>query len=231
MTWYKGKTLLHLLETLPLRDRDDRLPARFPVQYVIRPRGSAFPDYRAFAGRIASGTFRTGDAVTVLPSGTTSTIRAIDEADRTLTEAAAPRSVAIRLTDEVDVSRGDMIVPAAAPPRVSAHISLLVCWLNRRPLSIGAKYILRHTADELFGVVKDVYFKININTLENILDDKTVCMNDIAHIALRTSRPLKYDLYEENRITGSLVLIDEATLETVGAGMIVEHLEDRTYAI
>jgi sulfate adenylyltransferase subunit 1 len=231
MTWYTGQTLLHLLETLPLRETLDRLPARFPVQYVIRPQNDRFRDYRAYAGRMASGTFRVGDAVTILPSFTQSTIKGIDGAGISPDEAVSPQSVAIRLNDDVDVSRGDMIVPSDELPRVNAQISLLVCLLNHRPLSIGAKYILRHTTDELFGIVKDVYFKVNINTLENILDDKTVRANDIAHIALKTSRPLKYDLYEQNRITGSLVLIDEATLETVGAGMIVEQLEDRTYAI
>ncbi|MDR3268486.1 MAG: GTP-binding protein [Tannerella sp.] len=231
MSWYRGQPLLHLLETIPLREDPDHQPARFPVQYVIRPQNDQFHDYRAYAGRIASGTYQVGNAVTILPSGTESTIMAIDEAGKSLTEASCPQSVAIRLNDNVDISRGDMIVKRGELPKVNAHISLLVCWLNHRPLSIGAKYILRHTTDEVFGIVKDVYFKVNINTLENILDDKTVKMNDIAHIAIKTSKPLKYDFYENNRIAGSLVLIDESTFETVGAGMIVEQLEDQTYII
>jgi sulfate adenylyltransferase subunit 1 len=232
MPWYPGPPLLHLLETIPVRENTDQhQPARFPVQYVIRPQSDRFHDYRAYAGRIASGSYKVGDRVTVLPSGMESTIRAIDETDRTLTEAFAPQSVAIRLTDDVDLSRGDMIVRSDELPKVSASISALVCWLNHRPLSIGAKYIIRHTTTEVFGIVKDVYFKVNINTLENVIDDKKVTMNDIAHISLKTSKPLKYDLYAQNRITGSLVLIDEHTFETVGAGMIVDALEDQSFVI
>jgi sulfate adenylyltransferase subunit 1 len=229
--WYQGETLLHLLETLPLWEEKSSAPARFPVQYVIRPQNDRFHDYRAYAGRIASGTYRVGDRVTVLPSFTESTVKAIDEAGKSLTEASAPQSVAIRLEDNVDVSRGDMIVKSDERPQLNANISALVCWLNHRPLSIGAKYIVRHTSDEAFGIIKDVYFKVNVNTLENIKGDKAVKMNDIAHIAIKTSKPLKYDLYEQNRVTGSLVIIDEATFETVGAGMIVKALEDHSFAI
>jgi sulfate adenylyltransferase subunit 1 len=158
----------------------------------------------------------------VLPSFTESVIKAIDEADKSLNEACAPQSVAIRLTDNVGISRGDMIVKSDELPYTDTHISLLVCWLNHHPLSTGTKYIIRHTTNEVFGIIQDVHYKVNINTLENVTDDKTVKMNDIAHITLKTSKPLKYDLYSQNRSTGSLVIIDEATFETVGAGMIVE---------
>lgn len=230
-SWYKGDTLFHLLETIPVKEGIDELPFRFPVQYVIRPQSDQFHDYRAYAGRLASGTIKVGDKVTILPSFTESTVKGIDEGQNTLDEAFAPQSVAIRLNDNVDVSRGDMIVKSDKLPLIDANISLLVCWLNQRPLSIGAKYIIRHTSDEVFGIVKDVYFKVNINTLENITDDKTVKMNDIAHIQIKTSKPLKFDLYSENRTTGSLVIINEATYETVGAGMIVESLEEQTYSI
>ena len=229
--WYKGETLLNLLETIPVKVGIDDLPARFPVQYVVRPQSDQFHDYRAYAGRLSSGRLKVGDEVTILPSFTESKIKAIDEADKSIDEAFAPQSVAIRLEDNVDVSRGDMIVPSDELPRINANISLLVCWLNPRPLSIGAKYIIRHTTDEVFGIIKDVYFKVNINTLENIVDDKKVKMNDIAHIEIKTSKPLKYDLYSENRVTGSLVIIDEATYATVGAGMIVESLEEQTFSI
>lgn len=229
--WYQGTTLLDLLETLPVKEGIDELPVRFPVQYVIRPQSDEFHDYRAYAGRLASGTVKVGDKVTILPSFTESTIKAIDIADKSVKEAFAPQSVAIRLNDNVDVSRGDMIVKSDHIPSTDANISLLVCWLNHRPLSIGAKYIIRHTTDEVFGIIKDVYFKVDINSLENITGDKTVRMNDIAHIKIKTSKPLKYDLYEQNRITGSLVIINEATLETVGAGMIVESLEEQTFSI
>ncbi|MDR1738060.1 MAG: GTP-binding protein [Candidatus Symbiothrix sp.] len=229
--WYKGNTLLHLLETLPVQEGISELPFRFPVQYVIRPQSDKFHDYRAYAGRLASGKIKVGDRVTILPSFTESTVKAIDEGEASLEQAFAPQSVAIRLNDDVDVSRGDMIVKSDNLPSIDANISLLVCWLNHRPLSIGAKYIIRHTTDELFGIVKDVYFKVNINTLENVPDDKTVKMNDIAHIRIKTSKPLRYDLYSENRITGSVVIINESTCETVGAGMIVESLEEQTFSI
>ena len=173
-----------------------------------------------------------GDEVTVLPSNTQSKIIAIDEGLKSVTEAYTPQSVTIRLADNVDVSRGDMIVKTDIhKPTVSANVSLLVCWLNHRPLNVGGKYIIRHTTDETRAVIKDVHFKVNINTLENILDDKTVNMNDIAHITIKTMKPLKFDSYQENRTTGSLVIIDEATHETVGAGMIVHDLEDQSFSI
>lgn len=231
ITWYKGETLLNLLERLPVKEGLDKLAARYPVQYVIRPQSDEFHDYRAYAGRLASGTLKVGDKVTILPSYTESTIKAIDEANKSLDEAFAPQSVAIRLNDNVDVSRGDMIVKSDNLPNINANISLLVCWLNQRPLSIGAKYIIRHTSDEVFGIIKDVYYKVNINELENIAGDKNVRMNDIAHIQIKTSKPLKYDYYSENKITGSLVIIDEATFETVGAGMIVQSLDEQTFSI
>jgi sulfate adenylyltransferase, large subunit len=229
--WYDGSTLLNLLETLPVIEELEKLPARFPVQYVIRPQSDDFHDYRAYAGRLASGQIKVGDKVTVLPSFAESTVKAIDEVDKPLNEAFAPQSVAIRLNDNVDVSRGDMIVKSNDLPSIDTNISLLVCWLNHRPLSVGAKYIIRHTTDEVFGIIKDVYFKVDINNLENITDDKVVKMNEIAHIKIKTSKPLKYDLYSKNRITGSLVIINEATFETVGAGMIVESLEEQTFSI
>jgi sulfate adenylyltransferase subunit 1 len=231
MPWYTGGTLLNILETIPVKEGLDRLPLRFPVQYVIRPQSRDFHDYRAYAGRMASGTVRVGDEVTVLPSLTRSTVAAIDEADRSLDEAFAPQSISIRLRDNVDVSRGDMIARSDSLPRIDTNISLLLCWLNRIPLATGARYIVRHAADEVFGIVKDVYFKVNVNALENVIGDRDVRMNDIAHVHIKTSKPLKYDLYSRNRVTGSLILINEATFETVGAGIIVDSLTDQTYSI
>jgi len=230
--WYKGETLLHLLETLPVRKDETKLPARFPVQYVIRPHSDKFHDYRGYAGRISGGSFKVGDEVTILPSKTLSKIVAIDEGDKSLEEAFTPQSVSIRLADNVDISRGDVIVKnTEEKPIVSASVSILICWLNHKPLNVGGKYIIRHATDETRAIVKEVHYKVNINSLENILDDKTVKVNDIAHITIKTLKPLKYDSYEENRITGSLVLIDENTFETVGAGMIVHDLEDETFVI
>jgi len=230
--WYKGETLLHFLETLPVRKDETKLPARFPVQYIIRPHSDEFHDYRGYAGRISGGTFRVGDEVNILPSNTTSRIIAIDEGEKSLDVAYTPQSVTIRLADNVDISRGDIIVKQDEPkPTVSANVSLLVCWLNHKPLNVGGKYIIRHATEETRAVIKEVHYKVNINSLENILDDKTVKVNDIAHITIKTLKPLKYDSYGENRITGSLVLIDENTFETVGAGMIVHDLEDETFTI
>lgn len=230
--WYDGPTLLQLLETLPVRNHENNLPARFPVQHVIRPYSSDFHDYRGYAGRIAGGGFKVGDSVTVLPSKTQSSIVAIDEGTKSLTEAFTPQSVTIRLADNVDISRGDIIVRTEEhSPTVSSNVSLMVCWLNQRPLNEGGKYIIRHATDETRAVIKSVQYKVNINTLENIIDDKTVKMNDIARVSIKTMKPLKFDTYDQNRITGSLVIIDEYTFETVGAGMIVVDLEDETFTI
>ncbi|MDD4970429.1 MAG: GTP-binding protein [Paludibacter sp.] len=230
--WYTGDTLLHMLETLPVRKDETKLPARFPVQYIIRPHTDDFHDYRGYAGRISGGTFKVGDEVKVLPSNTQSRIIAIDEGDKSLDIAYTPQSVTIRLADNVDISRGDILVKLDEPkPTVSANVSLLICWLNHKPLNVGGKYIIRHATEETRAVIKEVHYKVNINSLENILDDKTVKVNDIAHITIKTLKPLKYDSYGENRITGSLVLIDENTFETVGAGMIVHDLEDETFTI
>lgn len=222
MPWYKNCTLLHLLETIPLKENISNLPSRFPIQYVIRPQTKQFHDYRAYAGRVASGKYKVGDLVTILPSYTQSIIKAIDDVKNSLEEVFSLQSVAIRLIDDVDASRGDMIVKSDNMPIVNVDISLMVCWLNHRPLSIGTKYIIRHTTDEMLGVIKEVGYKVNVNTMENITDEKTVRMNDIAQISIKTSKPLKYDLYVDNRVTGSLVFIDESTFETVGAGMIIK---------
>ena len=230
--WYNGPTLLQLLESLPVRKDENKLPARLPVQFVIRPYSDKFHDYRGYAGRVSGGTFRVGDEITVLPSKTQSKIVAIDEGTKSLNEAFTPQSVTIRLADNVDVSRGDLLVKTNEPqPIVSANVSLMVCWLNHRPLNEGGKYIIRHATEETRAIIKAVHYKVNINTLENIIDDKNVKVNDIAHISIKTLKPLKYDSYSDNRVIGSLVLIDENTFETVGAGMIVHDLEDDSFAI
>ncbi len=219
--WYQGETLLHLLENIPLKQGADEAQFRFPVQYVIRPQTAEWPDYRAYAGRISGGRIKVGDKVTILPSQTESVVSRIDEGTNQVDEARSSQSVSISLADDVDVSRGSLIVKTNELPTVSNQIELLVCWLNHRPLQLRQKYIIRHTSDELQGVVGEVEYKVNINTLENNFDDKEVKMNDIAKIKLKLSKPLAFDLYAENRTTGSLVFIDEGTNETVSAGMIV----------
>ena len=219
--WYKGETLLHLLEQIPLKEGLEDKPFRFPVQYVVRPQTAEWPDYRAYAGRIASGTIKVGDEVTVLPSYTKSRVSRIDEGTKELTQAGAPQSVSISLADDVDVSRGSQIVKSSELPLVGQQVQILLCWLNHRPLQLRQKYIIRHTTSELQGIVTSIDYKVNINTLDNVTDDTTVNMNDIAQVTLKVSRPLAYDLYADNRTTGSLIFIAEGTNETVGAGMIV----------
>lgn len=219
--WYQGGTLLQLLEQVPLKAGIEQLPFRFPVQYVVRPQSAEWPDYRAYAGRIASGSIRVGDRVTVLPSGTESVVSRIDEGLHAIDEAQAPQSVSISLADDVDVSRGSQIVRSDALPLTGQNIEVQICWLNHRPLQLRQKYIIRHTTDELQGMVTDIAYKVNIDTLENVHDGTPVQMNDIARVTLRVSRPLAYDRYRDNRTTGSLIFIAEGTNETVGAGMIV----------
>jgi sulfate adenylyltransferase subunit 1 len=221
--WYQGETLLHLLESLPLKSNLAQLPMRLPVQYVIRPQSSRWPDYRAYAGRLASGVVKVGDEVTILPSNTHSTVTAIDEADHRIPEAAAPRSVAVSLADDVDVSRGCMIVKRGEEPHTGNEFSLLVCWFNHRPLNPATRYIIRQATDEAVGIVRSVDYKVNINTLELNHEDKRVEMNDIVHLRLKVSKQLSYDAYRKNRGTGSLIFIDPETFETVGAGMITEE--------
>ena len=230
--WYKGETLLQLLETIPVHNTDSLLPARFPVQYVINPDKDKFADYKGYAGRVSGGVFRVGDTILALPSNRLSTIKAINEGPAELGEAFTPQSVSIRLDGNISINRGDLLVKVNEKyPKYSSIISLHVCWLNERPLRVGGKYIVRHTTNETPAIIQDIRYKVNINTLENIADDKTIHMNDIAHITIKTQKALKYDDYSENRITGSLILIDENTFETVGAGMIVSDQEVYSYNI
>jgi len=230
--WYHGETLLQLLETIPVHNTDSLLPARFPVQYVINPDKDKFVDYKGYAGRVSGGVFRVGDTILALPSNRLSTIKAIDEGPVELSEAFTPQSVSIRLDGNISINRGDLLVKVNEKyPKYSSIISLHVCWLNARPLRVGGKYIVRHTSNETFASIQNIRYKVNINTLENIVDDNVVQMNDIAHITIKTQKALKYDDYSENRITGSLILIDDTTFETVGAGMIVSDQEVYSYNI
>lgn len=221
MSWYNGPTLLYLLETIHIGSDLNMIDCRLPIQYVIRPHKDEYHDYRGFAGRIAGGIFKKGDKVMALPSGFTSTIKSIDTYDGELDKAFPPMSVTITLEDEIDISRGDMIVRENNVPHVGQDIDLMICWLNEKPLTPRGKYVLMHTSKECRCIIKDVQYKIDINTLHRIEDDKTIGLNDIGRIQLRTTEPLFYDSYTKNRITGSLILIDEATNETIAAGMII----------
>lgn len=220
MPWYNEGTLMSVLETIPIESDHDFANARFPVQYVIRPLTEAHHDYRGYAGRVAGGVFRKGDDVCILPSGLKSKIDSIDLLNDKIEDAFPPMSVSITLKDEIDISRGDMIVKADNMPEISQDIEITICWMNQKPMRIGGKYNLMHTTKEVKCIVKEVLYKINVNTLEQITDDKDVSLNSIAKVKLKTTKPLIYDTYNKNRITGSLILIDEATNETVGVGMI-----------
>ncbi len=221
MPWYKGATLLNTLETIHVGSDENHIDARFPVQTVIRPHSDEYHDYRGYAGQVAGGIFRPEDKVTVLPSGLNSTIKSIDTFHGPVKEAFPTMSVSITLADDIDISRGDMIVRQNNQPEVSQDIDCMMCWLNPRGPQPRAKYFLRHTSREVRAVMKEIYYKMNINTLQRMEEDKTIGMNDIFKVCLRTTQPLMYDAYRKNRNTGSLILIDENTNETVAAGMIV----------
>ena len=221
MDWYEGPTLLYLLENVHIGSDNNHIDCRFPVQYVIRPQSDEFHDYRGYAGRIASGVFKPGDDIMVLPSGFTSKIKSIDTFDGQIDEAFAPMSVTITLEDDIDVSRGDMLIRPHNQPESGQDIEMIMCWLNNKPMNPNAKYLLMHTTKDAKAVIKEINYKIDINTLHRIEDDKVINMNDIARVRLRTTSPLFYDSYSKNRNTGSLILIDEGTKETVAAGMVI----------
>jgi sulfate adenylyltransferase subunit 1 len=221
MPWYNGPTLMYSLEHLHISNDQNFIDPRFPVQYVIRPNRDEFHDYRGYAGRVAGGVFRTGEEVIVLPSGFSTRIKSIDTMNGSLEMAFPPQSVTLTLEDDIDISRGDMIGRENNQPIVSQDITAMICWLNEKPIRPGAKYWIRHTTKEARCIVQDVNYKIDINSLEKKYGDKHIGLNEIAEISIRTTQPLFYDSYRKNRITGSLVLVDEGTNETICAGMII----------
>jgi sulfate adenylyltransferase subunit 1 len=221
MAWYEGPTLMYLLENTTISADHNHIDSRFPVQCVIRPQSDNYHDFRGYAGRIAGGIFRKSEEVMVLPSGFTSKIKNIYMGENEIEEAFAPMSVTITLEDEIDISRGDMLVKPNNTPEQSQDIEIMMCWMNAKSLSPRGKYALKHTSKDARCMVKEVLYKVDINTLRKIEDDKEVKMNDIARVSLRTTSPLFFDEYTRNRLTGSVILIDEGTHETVGAGMII----------
>lgn len=219
--WYGGSSLLYYLENVHIGSDANFIDCRFPVQYVIRPNTDEFHDYRGYAGRVVGGVFKKGDKVVVLPSGFSSTIKKIDTFDGEVTEAFPPMSATILLEDEIDISRGDMIVRENNQPEVTQDLELMICWFHERPLQLRGKYAIRHTTQEARCVIKEIRYKMDINSLHRNEEDKTIGMNDISRIVIRTTKPLFADIYRRNRSTGSIILIDEQTNETVAAGMVI----------
>jgi sulfate adenylyltransferase subunit 1 len=221
MPWYQGPTLLYYLENVHISSDENLVDCRFPVQYVIRPQNDEFHDYRAYAGRVAGGVFKPGDQVMILPSGFMSRIKSIDTYEGKVEYAFPPMSAAITLEDDIDISRGDMIVRENNQPTIGQDLDVMLCWMNERPLQPNGKYIIRHTTREAKCLIRDILYKTDINTLSRIEDDKTIGLNDIGRVRLRTTVPFFFDSYKENRSTGSIILIEEGTNNTVAAGMII----------
>ena len=221
MTWYQGAPLLHVLEHLHISSDFNKVDPRFPVQTVLRPQREGFIDYRGYAGRVASGIFRPGDPVMVLPSGFSSTIKTIERNGREIDEAFAPMSIAMTLTDDIDISRGDMIVRENNQPKATQEFDAMICWLDSVPARPRAKYSILHCGNEQKAMIKQVVHQIDINTLNRIEGDPNLAMNAIAKVQVRTTRPLMVDAYRKNRQSGSFILVDDATHNTVAAGMIL----------
>jgi bifunctional enzyme CysN/CysC len=220
--WYEGSSLLHHLEEVHIASDRNLIDCRFPVQYVIRPRDDRFHDYRGYAGQVASGTYKVGDDVVVLPSGFTSKIASIDTPDGPVDEAQPPMSVTLRLADDLDVSRGDMICRPHNQPEVGQDVDAMLCWFSERAeLRTGAKYALKQTSKWARAMVKDLQYRLDVNTLHRDESASSLALNEIGRVTLRTTLPLFYDDYRRNRVTGSFVLVDEATNDTLAAGMIL----------
>ena len=222
MPWFEGVTLMYLLETVYIAGDINHIDARFPVQYVIRPFNDEFHDYRGYAGRISSGVLRPGDKVAILPSGFSTTIKAIEFDGKQLEEAYAPMSVTILLEDDIDISRGDMIVRENNQPKISQDIEVMVCWMGDKALQPNGKYAIKHTTRDARCVVKEIKYKLDISTLHRITDNPGISTNDIGRITIRTTMPLLYDPYTKNRETGAFIMIEEGTNVTVGACIIIE---------
>jgi sulfate adenylyltransferase subunit 1 len=221
MPWYEGGTLRYILENIHVASDYNHIDPRFPVQYVIRPISEKFHDYRGYAGRVVGGVFHKGEKVMVLPSGFVTTLESIDFDETEINEAFPPMSVTLRLSDDLDISRGDMIVRQNNMPEISQDIEVMMCWMSDKPLVPGMKYYLRHTTSEVRAMIKEIIYKVDVNTLERMPDGKELKMNEIGRVQLRTTKPLYYDSYRRNRNTGSIILIEEGTFNTVGVGMIV----------
>lgn len=221
MPWYTGKALLDFLETvqLPVESEDSM---RLPVQYVVRPISDKFPDFRGYAGRLAEGSIKKGDKIKVYPSEMTSSVTGVYLGEKELETAVSPESVDITLSDDIDISRGDVIVAVdGKQPHVEQDVLLNVCWFRNSPMQQGKKYVIRHATQQTLGIIKEIEYKIDINTREKEYGVDKLIMNDIARVRIKTADPLIFDYYKDNRTMGSLIFIEEGTNDTVGAGMIV----------
>ena len=219
LNWYEGKTLLDYLETVELENTINLDKARFPVQYVIRPQTEELHDYRGYAGKITSGIYKVGDSVTILPSGTESKISAIEVAQKQVEEAFAPQSVVLHLENDVDISRGDLIVKSDDLPKIEQELEILVCWMGDKPLKSGSKYLIQNNTTQVKGIVKDIEYKLDVNTLEK-QEVEQVSLNEIVKLKLKTAKPLAYDSYKDLASNGGIIFIDETSFVTVGAGLI-----------
>ena len=223
MTWYTGKALLDFLETVPLYNADGN-SMRLPVQYVVRPISDKYPDFRGYAGRLAEGSIAVGDKVRVYPSELTSVVKGIFLGEKSLSCAAATESVDITLENDIDISRGDVIVSASGKqPVMGQEVEMDVCWFRNSPMTVGKKYVLMHASHQTLCIVREIEFKVDINTQSRDFEVDKLIMNDIARVRVKTADPLIYDYYKDNRTMGSAIFIEEGTNDTVGAGMIVKE--------
>ncbi|BAV08804.1 sulfate adenylyltransferase subunit 1 [Filimonas lacunae] len=220
ITWYEGPALLDVLENVQVQHDIDLQHARFPVQYVIRPQTENLHDYRGYAGKLVSGVYKKGDTVTVLPSGITSTISAIEVTGKEVEEAFAPQSIILHLADDIDISRGDVIVKSNDLPQVEQELEVLLCWMDSKPLAAGKKYLLQLNSAVVKSVVKEIEYKIDVNTLERLPAPEQAGLNDIVKAVIKTARPLVFDQYKKLKVNGGAILIDETSHVTVGACMI-----------
>ena len=220
-SWYTGDTLLKTLEKVEINADINFNDSRFPVQRVIRPQSKEFHDFRGFAGKVEGGEFKVGDEITALPSGTVSKIKKIYLGEDEIEETYPPMSVTMTLEDEIDITRGDLISKTNNQPNVLKEFDVMLCWMNEKPLSPRGKYTIRHTSNETMGLILDIDYKVDINTLKQSEDKSPVAKNDICKVKIKVSKPLMIDSYSKNRGTGSIILVDNGTNETVGAGKVV----------
>ena len=222
MPWYRGRTILEHLENVDISTDRNLFDARFPVQWVIRPQSADHPDYRGYAGQVAGGVLRPGDDVMVLPSGVTSKISKIEQGGVAIEAAFAPMSVTIHLADNIDVARGDMLCRPSKQPIVAQDLEAMVCWMSERPMAANGRYALKHTTRWTRAIVTELAYRLDVNTGEHDAGAPQLALNDLGRIKLRTTTPVVYDAYLDNRLTGSFVLVDETTNATVAAGMLLE---------